>query len=62
MNAADAQKLINEWLDQAATLRHAADVHRNNGMFETARGERLKADQLSDCAAALQNITPGSTP
>lgn len=53
-----AQDLVTQWQAEAATLRDLADTHRKSGMYELARGERLKADQLMDCATELQRIAP----
>lgn len=58
MSAAD---LVTKWLTQAATLRADAETHRKNGMLEMARGERLKADHLTDCANELQATLPAET-
>lgn len=53
--------LITKWQTEATELRASANTHRANGMFELARGERLKADHLTDCAAQLTAITPATT-
>jgi hypothetical protein len=52
------QQLINQWLQEAAQLRADAEIRRKNGMHESSRGMRLKADHLTDCAEQLQRITP----
>lgn len=53
-----AQDLVTKWLSEANELRASAELHRKSGMFETARGERLKADRLTDCASELQALLP----
>lgn len=52
--------LITTWTAKAAQMRQDAETLRGNGMLESARGLRLKADQLTDCAAELQRITPST--
>lgn len=48
------QELVTRWLQEAAQLRGDAEIRRKNGMHESARGMRLKADHLTGCATQLQ--------